>query len=351
MAEIFNAKNFNGEIFTKYIQNLESTKKKELLRSRAIVRRQDIAPMFSEQNGGNYATTVIAGRIGGTAQNYDGGTDITASGIGNYTMSRMVVGRAAAWTERDFTQDITGKDYMDVIGAQVADYWEDVDQQLILSTLKGVFSMNTGDANKEFVDRHTYDISGTASPNFGITTLNTALQQALGDRKSKFALAIMHSAVATRLENIKLVEHLKYTDAQGVQRDLELYTVNGKAILVDDGMPVEEVPADGSNDAYTKYTTYVLGEGAIELTDCGCAVPNEMSREAAKNGGQTTLYSRQRKIYSPFGISFRKPASCISPTDAQIETGTNWTLASSNESSAKFIPHKLIPIARIITRG
>lgn len=201
MAELFNAKNFNGEIFTKYVQQLESVKKKELLRSRAIVNRNDLAPMFSEQNGGNYATTIIAGRIGGTAQNYDGSTDITSSNINNYTMGRMVVGRAQSWTERDFTQDITGKDYMDVIGAQVADYWEDIDQQLILSTLKGIFSMSTGDANKEFVSKHTYDISGTASPMFALTTLNTALQRALGDNKSKFSLAIMHSAVATRLES------------------------------------------------------------------------------------------------------------------------------------------------------
>lgn len=348
MAEIFNEKNFNGEIFTKYVQSLESVKKKELLRSKAIVRRQDIAPMFSEQNGGNYATTVIAGRIGGSAQNYDGGTDITSSGIGNYTQSRMVVGRANAWTERDFTADITGKDYMDVIGAQVADYWEDVDQQLILSVLKGIFSMNTGAANTEFVEKHTYDISGTDSPMFGLTTLNTALQKALGDRKSKFSLAIMHSTVATRLENLNLVEHLKYTDPQGVQRELDLYSVNGKMILVDDGMPVEEV---SDSDPYTKYTTYVLGEGAIELTDCGAAVPNEMSRDAAKNGGQTTLYSRQRKIYAPYGISFKKPSGCVSPTDSQLENGANWTLANSNEGSAKFIPHKLIPIARIITRG
>ena len=124
--------------------------------------------------------------------------------------------------------------------------------------------------------------------------------------------------------------------------------VNGKMILVDDGMPTEEV---SDSDTYTKYTTYVLGEGAIELTDCGAAVPNEMSRDAAKNGGQTTLYSRQRKIYAPYGISFKKPSGCVSPTDSQLENGANWTLANSNEGSAKFIPHKLIPIARIITRG
>lgn len=74
------------------------------------------------------------------------------------------------------------KAYMDVIGAQVSDYWEDVDQQLILSTLKGVFSMSTGDANKKFVAKHTYDISETASPMFALTTLNTALQRALGDK-------------------------------------------------------------------------------------------------------------------------------------------------------------------------
>ena len=210
----------------------------------------------------------------------------------------------------------------------------------------------TGANNLEFVNGHTYDISGNADGSnlFGATTLNTAMQKALGDNKAKFSLAIMHSAVATNLENLQLLDYMKYTDKDGIQRSLALATLNGTSVLLDDSMPVETVDATESTEAYTKYTTYVLGEGAIEYTNCGAKVPYETSRDPKVNGGQDTLYSRQRKIFSPYGISWTD-SSIVSPTNSQLETGSKWSLANSNESTKEYFPHKAIPIARIITRG
>ena len=46
-----------------------------------------------------------------------------------------------------------------------------------------------------------------------------------------------------------------------------------------------------------EYTSYVLGEGSINFEDLGAKVPYEMSRDPAKNGGQDTLYTRQRKVF------------------------------------------------------
>jgi len=345
---LFDAKNFNPEVFGRYVDTIPNLNRNELLKSRAIVSNQQIATMFSDQTGGNYATTPIFGRIGGAPVNYDGSTDITATSMNTYTQSRIVIGRAKGWVERDFSFDITGGvDFMDQVGRQVAEYWDDIDTALLLSTMKGIFSM-TGAANLAFVNGHTYDITAATTPTFDATTLNTAMQQALGDNKGKFALAIMHSAVATNLENLNLMERLKYTDANGIQRDLTLGTLNGRLVLVDDGMPVE-VTTD--TVPVTKYTTYVLGEGAIEYTNCGAKVPYEMDRDPAKNGGETTLYSRQRKIFAPRGISYSLPAGVISPTNTQIEAGANWTLANSNESTKSYFPHKDIAIARIITQG
>ena len=176
------------------------------------------------------------------------------------------------------------------------------------------------------------------------------MQKALGDNKAKFALAIMHSQVATNIENLKLTDYLKYTDKDGITRTVSAGTLNGRLILVDDNMPAETV-ADGDS-SYVKYTTYVLGEGAIEYTDCGAKVPYEMDRNPAKNGGETTLYSRQRKIFSPVGVNWKNTAGIVSPTNAQLEDGSNWTLANSNDgTSPKYFPIKAIPIARIISRG
>jgi hypothetical protein len=350
---IFDSKNFNSEVFMAYAEKTPNLNRNELLKSKAIRPRQDLAAKFSDQVGGNYATVPIFGRIGGAAQNYNGSTDITANKLKTYTQGRVVVGRANAWVETDFSYDITGgTDFMAQIASQVAEYWDDVDQATLLSVLKGIFSM-TGTNNLQFVNGHTLDVSANtdATGYFGAITLNNAIQKALGDNKAKFTLAIMHSVIATGLENLNLLEYMKYTDSDGIERALPLATLNGKLVLVDDAMPVENVPAAGEVAAYDKYTTYVLGDGAIEYTDCGAKVPYETDRDPAKNGGQDTLYGRQRKLFSPYGISYTDSA-ILSPTNANLETGSKWALANSNEGgSSEYFPHKAIPIARVITRG
>lgn len=334
MSGIFDAKHFNQEVFGKYVETIGKTRTNELIKSKAIVVNNEIKSLMQDQVGGNIITVPIKGRISGEADNYDGQTDISASSTETYEQTRVVVGRAKAWTEKDFTYEITAGDYdgTKVIAEQLLDYWEEIDQDTLLAILNGVFDM-TGANNKDFVDNHTYE-----EDVFTETTLNTALNKAAGQHKAKFSLAIMHSDVATRLENLNLMERLKYTDANGIQRDLELGTLNGRTVIIDDSMPV--------NDG--KYTTYVLGDASIELTDAGAKVPFEMDRDPKINGGEDTLYTRQRKCFAPYGISFTKKAmATASPTNAELANGINWELVKS--ATNKPIPHKIIPIARIIT--
>lgn len=336
---LFDLINFNGEVFDGVLRETPNLKLNQLLKSGAIVERSQYASQFPDQKGGHYAVTLIKERLKGGTVNYDGKTDITSETRGNYAMGRIVIGRAQGWTEKDFNSDISGDDYSAGIG-EVAEFWDEVDQGCLISTLKGIFAM-TGGKNAEFVDKHTYDITAEANPKFSETTLNTAVQKALGDNKSKFALTIMHSQIATNLENLKLIAYMKYTDAEGVEKDLTLSTLNGRMVLVDDDMPY-----DADNDVYT---TYVLGQGAIEYTNCGVKTPSEMFRDPAKNGGETTLFTRQRKIFAPYGISF-KNNTIISPTNAQLETGSNWELAK-NVDENKVYPEKAIAIAQIKTKG
>jgi hypothetical protein len=116
---------------------------------------------------------------------------------------------------------------------------------------------------------------------------------------------------------------------------------------------VAAVEAKAAVAAHTEYTTYVLGDGAIEYTDCGAKVPYEVDRDPARNGGEDTLYSRQRKSFAPYGISFTKASmASLSPTDSELENGANWELVNDNASGTKeYISHKAIPIARIISLG
>lgn len=348
MAQFFDEKAFNPEAFHSYVDEMPQTRRNELIRSRAIRYERRINNVFDSQSGSYYATIPLFGRIGGAAQNFDGQTDITSNSTGTFTQGIVSVGRSNGWTEKDFSTEITsGVDFMGNVARQVSGYWEDIDQDMMIDILEGIFSM-TGTGNTDFVQNHTYDISSTGTGVVDATTLNTAIQRASGDKKNKYSLVIMPSIVATNLENQNLLQYLKYTDEYGIQRDLGMGTWNGKTVLVDDGMPVD---TSGTDPIYTVYT---LGDGAFAYADVGVEYPYEMSRDPAKNGGETTLYSRQRKVFAPYGISFTKNSvASLSPTDPELVMGTNWELVNNGQSGAKrqTIAHKEIPIARILCKG
>lgn len=218
----FDSKIFNGEVFQKYVDRVPNTKLNELIKSRAIMPRPDLASAMTDQVGGNYITTPLKGLISGSVPlNYDGVTNITSQNTQTFSHSRVVIGRAQAWTEKDFSYDITGGvDFMENVAQQVAEYWDEVDQDTLIAILTGIFGMADVEGAK-FVDTHTYDIKTKQNSEgktgvMDATTLNSAIQKACGDHKNKFSLAIMHSAVATNLENMKVLVYLKYNDANGM---------------------------------------------------------------------------------------------------------------------------------------
>lgn len=386
----FDSKSFNEKAFKYSVDRIPNLKTNELKKSRALTGNEDIRKVFADEDGTAYARIAMRGLLEGDAVNYDGQTDITATSTKTFERGVVVVGRAKGFVEKDFSYDVTGgKDFMQNVAEQIADYKDGLDQDTILSVLKGIFSM-TGAKNLEFVNKHTTEVKG----NIQATTLNTATNKACGANKKKFALVFMHSDVATNIENLNLLEHLKYTDKDGITRELDLGTWNGKLVIIDDDMPTKEVettyvktadkaivpgktyytksstkytvvsnPVEGSlgdyyevsDEAHTEYTTYVLGIGAIDFEDVGVKVPYEMDRNPSKNGGQDTLYIRQRKVFAPFGISYEKKSQAsLSPTDKELENGSNWDLVNSGEESEEdrsYINHKAIPIARIISRG
>ena len=346
MPNKFDAKSFNSQAFKYKADRIPRTRMNEMRKSRVLTGNPDIRAVFTTQDGTAYARLAMRGLLDGDAVNYDGKTDITATSTKTFEQGVVVIGRAKAWVEKDFSHDITGGiDFMDNVAAQVVEYWQDVDQDTLLAVLRGVFAM-TSAKGAEFVKKHTYTVDGPMEA----TTLNSATAQACGDRKKKFTVIFMHSVVATNLENLNLLTALKYTDKDGVTRDLTLYTWNGKLVITDDGMPTEQ-----GEDGTVTYTSYALGEGAIEYEDIGAKVPYEMARDPKTNGGQDTLYTRQRKVFSPKGISYEKKVQAsLSPTDAELENGQNWDLVHSGEATEaerSYIADKVIAICRIKSKG
>ena len=459
----FNSKSFNPQAFGAYVDRIPNVTKSELARSGAVGANENARNALSNQTGSLYARVPYFGRISGlTSQNNDGGTNIDTTTTTTYEQGFVVASRMDSWTERSFSKNITaGVDFMDNVAAQISDYKVQVMQTMLLKMLEGVFSMPTtgntvaSNAASAFLSKHVYDITSQVgeAAYVGATTLNKAIQKACGDNKDIFKIVIMHSEVATNLENLNLMKFLTYTDKDGITRDLNIGTWNGRTVLIDDSMPTGSIgttagvyemqittkAAEGdkikindveliagtdfdlttdtatgnaaaiatalnaSSDASvshytwsstgtklkatedsgyygegafevlvtkvastgtlvvgdvdtatepvfeTTYTTYVLGDGAIVLDSIGDSVPYEMSRDPKTNGGQDTLFVRDRYICGVNGISFEKPVSLTaSASNSDLETGTNWQVVNDGTTA---IPHKSIAIARIISKG
>ena len=336
----FDSKTWNPNVFQKYMQKVPNTKENALIKNGLYDNKPNMTARLRDEVGGNYFTEPIKGLLDGQVQNYDGVENVEFSSRDTFEQGKIIIGRMKGWEEKDFSTELTGIDWMAGIAGEVKEYYDAVDQADILAILKGIFAM-ADTVGAQFVEKHTTTVDGEIEA----TTMNSALQKASGDKKKQFKIAFMHSAVATNLENMNLLEYLKYTDSQGITRDLTIATYNGKLVVIDDDMPVDE---DGN------YTTYVMAEKFFEYDNVGVKVPNEMVRDAVTNGGIDKLVTRQRKLFAPKYISFTKAnMKSYSPTTAELADGTNWVIVNNGKSGeeAKYISDKMIPLARIITKG
>lgn len=453
---IFDSKQWNDAVFQKYMQKIPNVKENSLVKNGILMENGSLKARLVDGVGGNTLSEPIKGLLDGDVINYDGNTDITATSRKTFLQNKIVCGRAKAWSEKDFSTDLTGVNFMDGLSSEIAEYYQAVDQADLLAIIAGIFSM-TDTAGAAFVTAHTYDISedGTAANRVvGASTLNSAIAKSSGDKKGLFNLAFMHSVVATNLENLQLLEYRKYTDANGIQRDIAMADWNGRTVIIDDEMPTAAelgtagvqtlvigtagvatdtitvsgvtytvvadsatgnqinagtasaeatsllallqartdlahytitrdtatltftmktgygtvpviaatVPADDTIKItlatttpavyVTQYTSYVLGKGAFEFSNVGAKVPSETYRDPYTDGGIDTLITRQRKLYAPKWISWVGASSIISPTGAELATGSNWEIVNDGDLSSKtYVNNKMIPFVRIISRG
>lgn len=334
---------FDPELFNYNWANAKDPTLTAMFESGAVAANSELATLIA--NGSDFYTLPFYKVIGGTPENYDGKTDITISDPGASAQSGIVYGRAHGWKEQDFIVDYnSGADPMQQVVSQVAKYWQKQRQGIMLKILNAVFSVSAS-GDFEGWANHTTDISSTSTTvgeanKMGATTIGDAIQKAVGDNQDAFQLVFMHSKVATNLAGLKLLDYLKYTDANGIERPLRIGTVNGMTVVVDDGCPST---AASSSTAAT-YTTYVLGLGALQYAQAPVKNASEIHRESLAGGGYDALITRVRETIHPNGFSFTKPSSgyTASPTDAQISSAANWSIVADP---------KTIALAKIVTNG
>lgn len=329
----FDSKTWNDKVFQKYLRKAESSKENALIKSNIFDEKNNaMARLLDENVGGNYIVEPIKGVLNGDVQNYDGVESLTATSRDTFEQGKIIVGRMKAWEEKDFSTDISGEDYMPM-AQEVREYYDGVNQDDLLAIFEGIFAM-TDEGSKEFVEKHTLE-----ADKLGATTINKAITKACGAKKNKFKMVFANSVAIEPLEELQLIDFLKYTDAQGITRDLTIGQYNGKLIVVDDAVPADVV--------------YIVGEKFIEHDNVGAKVPSELVRDAMTNGGKDILATRERNLYAPKYISFTKASmKSNSPKIDELKNGANWAVVNNGSADdKKYIDHRLIPIARIVLSG
>ena len=389
---VFNKKYFNERAFGAYYDTIPKERLNLLIKSGILQPNRRIKELFSTQTGSEYGIIPMVGRLKGKPVNYDGKTKYdNGKTLTTYKQGVVVIGRKDKFFEDDFTYDITAKkDFMSQVADQLGDYWDSAWEDILMIITKALFNIKTA-AGKEFAEKHTYDITKETENTISETTQNTALQKACGDRRKNFKVSVVNSMIASNLENKKLVTNLRYNDANGIERDLNIYTWNGKILIEYDDITVETKPVyektedtviDENKTYYTRsgsasagytytevtepnvsnignyyevtgeefahYVTYVFGKGAFDYEDIGAKRPHEMDRDA--DNDRDYLYERQRKVFMPHGITYLMANQATdSPTDEELADGSNWDLVKG--SDGKYYDHREIAIARIISLG
>jgi len=236
---------------------------------------------------------------------------------------------AQVWSVNHLAKVVSGDDPMQAIIDLVGDYWARVDQTLVVSSLKGIFAAASMAGNKLAIASESIAGQSASTRLNGSTFVDATVK--LGDRGDRLTAVALHSATEAALRKLDLIDFVP--DSEG---KAQIKTFQGRRVIVDDNLPTRAGTTDG-----VVYTSYLFGPGAFAR---GVA-PLE---SAPLQGGQgtegveiarvpldsdTVLINRRRYILHPRGVKFTSASVAgDTPTNAELETGTNWTRVFENKN-------------------
>lgn len=289
------------EIFNPYVMN-RTTQKSALVRSGIIATNPELDALAKA--GGTLINMPHWNDLGGQSQVLSDSVPLNVDKITTGKDVARLHLRGNAWGANELAGALAGSDPMQAIADQVADFWVQDQQRILIATLNGVF------ASSSMADL-VHDISGEVTDN-GFTTkgfLNAQFK--LGDAYSHLTALGVHSSTFQRMNELDLIE----TDRDSAGNIINRY--RGFEVIVDDGTPY---------DADTGvFTTYLFGKGAIGF---GQGVPNITQTETDRDSllGEDILVNRQAFVLHPRGIKWNENTVVgEAPTNAEIANAANWT--------------------------
>lgn len=303
------------EVFTPYM-TVRTTELSELWTS-GIVQTVPELGILGRQ-GGDTIQMPFWKDLSGSEEILSDTTPLTVDKITTDRDIAVLHARGKAWGANDLAKALSGADPMAAIGDLTAAYWARRMQKQLLSTLQGVFAAASMAGNVSDITAAVGD-AGI----IGADTIIDAIYK-LGDAAGSIAAIITHSAAVAVLAKKNLVS--LQPDSEG-RPTIPFYL--GKRVIVDDTMPVS-----GGN-----YTAYLFAAGAIGYGEGNAPVPVETDRDSLQ--GDDILINRRHYVLHPRGIRWAGTPAGVSPTNTELETGTNWVRVYDN---------KLVRVVKFIFR-
>lgn len=319
-AELLVSDIIQPELFLPYVVQ-RSAQLSNLVKSGII----DVDSTFSNlaNGGGSHITMPFWNDLTGSDQVLSDTGALVTKKISTSQDAAVIHNRGDSWSTNDLANILAGDSGMQRIIDLVATYWNRKEQDLLISTLEGVFASTAMAASNvsNVASETTGGISATTVLNYN-TFLNA--KALLGDVSNKLTAIAMHSAVYFSLLKANLITFEPVsTQGQPIEKFL------GLNVIVDDTLPTE-VGSGGS----AIFHTYLFGQGAIAS---GVATDNPKIEGGAGNStwqlefgrvplaGQNIMINRRRFILHPRGVKWLGASVAgLSPTNAELALAANW---------------------------
>lgn len=291
--------------------------------------------------GGNVATLPFWNDLDATAEpNYstDNPADLaTPDKVTSGSMQTRIADVNKWYSAANLVVDLAGSDPMQRIRNRFGTWWQRQWQHRLIAVCKGVMAGNLAANSGDMVIDVSIaaGLSATAANLMSGTAFVNALYS-LGDRASEISAVAVHSVVMAQMTKNDMIQYFKPSENEPA-----VPTFMGKAVIVDDGMPV----VAGATNGF-RYTSILFGSGAIGYAEgAPTELPVEIYSEPLKGNGAgiQSIGERKRWIIHPFGFSFTgNTITGQSPSNANLTVAANWT---------RVLPRKTIPITFLITNG
>ena len=284
----------------------------------------EMAPEFDElaAGGGREVKMPFWKDLTATRQLLSDSASLTVNKVTSDQDIARIHNDAQVWSVNHLSKVISGDDPMQAIVDLVAGYWARTDEGLIISALKGVFAAGSMSANLLGIHSESIAAQTSATRLNGSTFVDACAK--LGDAADRLTAVAMHSGTEAALRKLDLIDFIPDSEGKAMLR-----TFQGRRVVVDDTLPTRAGSTDG-----TVYTTYLFGQGAFAKGVApldGTPLQGGFGTEGVELArvpfdSDSVLINRRRYICHPRGVKFTSASVAgDSPTNAELETGSNWT--------------------------